>query len=506
MVIDLEEVKVHFDLTTTAGIALIGIIIGSFLNNIGLQLEGGALAVLMFGPLYYLLDKLLLPGLMFGPAVVVYVMHVLGYAIGPLGQHYLLTTQLFNNDGMILGQWGAVIGLATFAAVYFTVFKKLHARLLRTNTPPEGVPSSVDWEDYTKIFIAIAFFILVFGTVSGALRRIGGLPEDTALSTLTIVAVFSDIITIVFFFMGFLAIKNGGAWKITWLVSYSSFTVFYSLQGSRGPIIVAFVLSALGAVWAGLSPKRVLIALAIATVIFVPFSSILSAYRSDDAYTSQYGTGIGGQTSALVTATQDYINGTGNGGQPGVAAFLYAVSALTVDRVMILHPDTLPFDGFQDVDAVLYSWVPKVIYPNRPEIGDGNTLAFRYGQGSDNGTTFAYIPSVGEGYRRFGWIGIPFMYTLTGLIYGGLMALAWAKRQKREWVAMLVFLIVEAQSIWSMTLKYALYFLIFFVVKYYIFFFVIKKLQEGSAGRWEVLQMRRQKTNQAAAKPEPPNI
>ncbi len=167
------------------------------------------------------------------------------------------------------------------------------------------------------------------------------------------------------------------------------------------------------------------------------------------------------------------------GSQIAGQAFIYAVSALTVDRVMVMTPDVIPHAGLEGLGALLYIYIPAFIAPNRPDIDDGNIIAAVYGIGEGKGSrTWYYIPSVGEGYRRFGWVGIPLMYGLSGIIFGAAFAICWAKRQRREWAAMLVFLLLQAPAVWSFTFNTAFYFALSYVPKYYIYFFVLSKLQD----------------------------
>jgi len=101
--------------------------------------------------------------------------------------------------------------------------------------------------------------------------------------------------------------------------------------------------------------------------------------------------------------------------------------------------------------------------------------------GEGTKSVFYYTPAVGEGYRRFGWVGIPLLYGLSGIIFGAAIAICWTRRQKREWAAMLAFFLLEGPNIWAFTFNYMAYFILFYVPKYYVYFAVLGKLQDVAA-------------------------
>lgn len=446
----------------------------------GLPLAGGALAVLGLGPLFFILDRILMPDLLLGPSIYLFGYHALGYGLGPLGQHYILGTEQYYFEGMLLAQWGAVIGLVAYALV-FPVFFRLARSWSAARLKPAAVKGDdyQGWQSFTLFLMAGTAFLLALGTVTGALKRVGGSANDTSLGLLSVLTAFSQIQFIVFFFLGVLAVKRRRPWLVILVLSYCGFFIFYSLQGSRGPILTALLIIGLGVAYAGAPRRKIMLGLFIAFLAFIPLAGIIVLYRSNADYTSLYDQGFAGQVEAFLTASQDFNSSVSTGERNASEEFLIAVTALSVDKVMLLHPDYLPYDGFDKAEAVLFSYIPKFLYPDRPEIGDSNTLAFRYGTGSDDGSTFSYLPTVGEGYRRFGWLGIPLMYALCALVFGVSGGLAWARRQNVAWVALAIFLWTQAPTVWSSTLNLIIYFGIFTVPKYFIFFFLITKLKSG---------------------------
>src|SRR5262249_40116310 len=125
-------------------------------------LVGGALAVAGFGPLFWTIDQKLNPGLFGGPASYAFFYPLLGYAVGPLGQHYFsIEPQRFSTRGMEQAQWGAILGLLLLAALYPPVFR-LGERLAKPNPGSELRPGDTRWTGYTTFLALTALVILVF--------------------------------------------------------------------------------------------------------------------------------------------------------------------------------------------------------------------------------------------------------------------------------------------------------------------------------------------------------
>lgn len=460
---------------------VVGLGVGALITLSGMPLEGGAIAVLGFAPLYLHLDRTCMPGLLIGPSIFLFVFHALGYALGPLAQRYFLGSERFIEDGMILAQRGAVLGLGTYSVVFPRVFQAAHRKAVGKSTQLEVVPRDHNWTGYTFLLLVTSFAILLYGYLTEGSRRIGGLPTDTAILVLTVISAFWYVQWIVFFFLGSLAAKHRGTWIVLWAACYVAYAAFTTLEGSRGPAVYALLLSAAGAVWGGASSRKMLLALWLSTLVFVPLAGIVDSYRSYTDYTSRYDEGFFARIDALNEANNELQSVSGGSSQDTSAAFIYSVSALTVDRVMVLTPDVIPYAGFENMDALLYIFIPKVFLPDRPELDDANRIAFSYGVGTGDNTSYVYIPAVGEGYRRFGWVGIPVIYAVSAVFFGLWTGVCWAKRAKREWIALMVFLVVQAPGVWSATFVSAVYFATFTMLKYYVFLVVLRVLQDSLA-------------------------
>ena len=91
----------------------------------------------------------------------------------------------------------------------------------------------------------------------------------------------------------------------------------------------------------------------------------------------------------------------------------------------------------------------------------------------------SYTPTVGDGYRRFGWPGIPLLYALIAAIFGVLLAVTWTRRNRHEWMALFMFLTFRASTVYLMTLFGALSLVLWTVPRTFLTFLLVKWIGSG---------------------------
>jgi len=465
-------------LTITIGFLVSGIGLGVVLSTFGLMLEGGAIAVVAVGPLFWLLDRRLNPTMLIGPASYSYLYHLLGYALGPLGQRYLsVNGELFLERGMVLAQWGAVLGMLALALTYAAAFR-LAGKTFRPKSSSELDPSDPRWMGYTVLLVFAAIAITFYAHATNAFRRLGEF-ETPTVEVQTAASAFSVVQQVVFMFLAFVAARRRSTkLLVLWFVAIAGYSTYTFLEGTRGLTMVVVILSAIGFFFGGISKKIVLGSLAAFVMLFVPVSAIVVQYRSTPAYSSNYDEGFDARVGAFSSAATDLRDQSQEGRASALDIFWQAVTAVTVDRIMDYTPDRVPFAGFRDLERVLAVWRPKIIDHDRPSLSEGNEIATEYGSGHDGVKSWAYTPTVGEGYRRFGWVGIPLVYGFVGLIIGGLTGICWARRRQREWAALLAFCFVTAPGTWSSTLLSAFHHLAWNFPKLFVLFYALRRLQD----------------------------
>lgn len=459
--------------------AILGVIIGTYIAGNGWGLEGGALAVLGFAPLYLSLDRKLTPELLIGPCMMAYLYHGTGYALGPLAQRYLIGYIKFAESGFVLAQRGAVIGLLTFAIVYTWVFQG-DCSSSSSNRNRQGLVliSEQQWKQYSLALLAWSIFIIVFGFTTGTQRRLA--PANVSILMKTVVAMFIWARIVVWFFLGYCARRFGSKWFWLWFWSIIIYSAYVFLDGSRGWVAFAFLMSANGVALAGVSTKKLWIGLMIFALISSPFAAIVSDYRQDYR---------GGDSSILdriahfQSTAEEYSAGYGAGEIGAINLVLLQSTAHTVDRIFVLTPGIIPFAGFSDLERIVYIFLPRAVLPDRPNLQTGGETACLYAVASGMAQrddprcgVGEYTPTVGEGYRRFGWIGVPLMYALLAVVYGLVIRLVWARRSQAEWGAMLVVIMMSATGIWSTGLLDIFYRIGWEFPKYFLFCWIVRWL------------------------------
>jgi len=451
----------------TAGVV---VLLGAVLDQTGMRLEGGAAAVLALVPILIVIDHNLMPGFLVGPATFICVLHAFEYALGPLAQRYILGRLDVIEEGLVPAQWGAAGGLLTFAVVYPWVYCWVCRTLPERSCRPADKES--DWHGYGLLLLAVTIIMLTYGYVSGV-RRLGGL-SDVPLVQSTAVSAFHHTQLVMFFFLAYSAARRRGVWAFLWLAAFAGMALFWVLDGGRAYVLLAAIASAMGLALAGVRRWKIFLAAAFLLLLFVPLAHIVYSYRT--RYPLRRGD-LSERLSSFAAATFDFLQGRAVGERTSGEEFLQRITADSVDRVFLLTPKSLPYAGLEGIEKIVYAYVPQVIFPERPSLLDGNDLAIRYGA-APPGTTGSSMPAVGDGYRRFGWLGIGLLYALSATIFALVAALAWLRSHRREWAAMLVLVTIAGTETWMTTLLSNFYVLLWVMPKYLLFFLFLRGLAD----------------------------
>jgi hypothetical protein len=451
-------------------IAVLGILIGILLSYFGLPLEGAGIAILSLAPLLFNYDRQLMPQLFIGPCTFMYIFHALGYAIGPLGQRYIVGYLSVIEEGFVFAQWGGVIGILVFVLVYpriFRIFFRKKSHPLKNSNLTEG-----DWYIYGLLMLIVSVFILSFGFETGAGNRLLGM-VDVPVTISSIYSAFQIVHQIMFLYLGYAAARHRKTWGIFWISILIAYSAFFFLEGGRGTVVTACLISGIGVVLGGVSRRKVLLVGLISALIFIPISGVVHDYRK---YYAERIESISGRMTDFRDATNNFFQERGFRASATSDIFFQRITADSVDRVFLLVPRFIPFAGFEGIERVTYALIPRLVDPDRPNLMDGNELAIRF-EASPEGTEGSYMPAVGDGYRRFGWTGVVLLYAFSAIIFGALIGLAWRLRERLEWSAMLIFLTIISAGIWSATLLSNFYTLFWVVPKYLIFFWLLRWVQ-----------------------------
>lgn len=460
-------------------VILLNIFFAPYLIYENISLIGGAILICSLFPLFFFLDKVFLPKFLVGPALLIYIYHFLGYVFGPILQHYYLQPESFIFYGMIFSQKYAYLGLIIFLVAYpasFVIVK----RLINKFSDVVDSKNFGGFESYGILLILASFFLIFFGYFSETSRRIGGI--GGADKSLIIQSIYFGIWYcqfVGFFFLGYFGVQKGKPGFLIGLVFCLIYFAYQITEGSRGPIAWMFFSYGTGAVWAGFSKRKIIFLGSICAVLLVLLAGPVDLYRSK-ASQADYSRGLVNRVSFFHSAAIEFYQGQGSI-KYTLKPFVVAVTALTVDRIMVMTPSEKPFVGTEGMDALLNLYIPKFIKPNRLDINDGHKIAEEYGLHAGTKNTFFYVTAVGEGYRRFGWVGIVLLYGFSGIFYGMLCSFFWGFRRSRVGLSMLFFLLLLAPGVWSFTFNYAIYFFFFVVPKYLLVFIFFSLLADRVA-------------------------
>lgn len=457
-------------------LAISGVLVGAFLEHLGFRIEGGAVPVLAIGPLFLALDRELFPGLLLGPLFFTYLFHFLGYGLGPLWQVHVLGGFEEIEAGFVPAQWGGALGLWTYAIAFPLIFRISSRAFERNGGRAESLPDQKRWETFTLALLALVVFIIVFGVLTGSANRLGNTGE-VSVEELSVTAAVPAVGPVLFFFLGYLAVRRRGKWRLLWLLTLVGYVAFYWLDGGRGAGAFAVLMSAMGYVWGGMTVRRVLGRLALFTLLFIPVSGIVLDYR--DLVKSERLPGLTSFQKRINTFSQTVGNFSADFSLARASGvFFRNVTAHAVDRVFLLTPQEIPFAGLEGIENIPSGLVPRIIDPDKPNLADGNDLAILYGSQDKLGVG-GYMPAVGDGYRRFGWLGVALLYVFSAAVYAPVLAWLWARRVRCEWLAMILVITVSSGEVFSTSVLRNFYFLLWIFPKYLLLIWLFGKLSEN---------------------------
>lgn len=450
-------------------LAGIGILTGAALTIYYRRIDGGALAVLSMALLFTALDQKLTPPLPFGPLSFTYLYHAFGYGIGPVWQDRVLNHLIPIESGFILAQWGGVLGLATLAVAYPYFFCKIQTRFSPGPVETEPPLSGLDWKYYTFVLTLISIFVIVFGFLSGARNRLGGGNVSILLASLA--SAFSAVPAVAFFFLGWATARKQRAWLFVWVLLLSAYVAFNFLDGSRGVAVYAIITSFLGLVFGGVRVRRILTIGVILAILFIPMADIVNTYRTYYNNLSS-ATSFGERVEGIVAAYEEFVLRRAGSLADSTQIFISAMTANSVDRVFFLTPRIIPFVYLDGIEKVVYVFMPEILHIDRPDLLDGNELAVLYGAATP-GTQGSYMPAVGDGYRRGGWIGIVLLYILTAVVFAGWSSISWTRQNNPAWMATWVCIFTLSPAMWSTSLLSNFYFLLWMIPRNLLLFAAI---------------------------------
>jgi hypothetical protein len=239
----------------------------------------------------------------------------------------------------------------------------------------------------------------------------------SGFSILGFLVAFSNFISLSYILLPLLFAYSSKTKKLITILLAIFIIILNLLLGNRGPILYMYVFSMFGAlIFRILDFNKIIkitIPILIISIFFIP---ILQHYRSTDGFLSS--DSILDRFEVLLNYSSDFFQNL-----PPLELFLIDNGSSlygSISDIIIFENTPFPFDyvGFDNFEAILYTFLPTTIFPNKPQIVDGFSIVKSYfGEGEFYGG-FADVGFETDLYRRFSWLGILIGNFIFGIFYG----------------------------------------------------------------------------------------
>lgn len=197
----------------------------------------------------------------------------------------------------------------------------------------------------------------------------------------------------------------------------SGYTVLALASGTRGLFLYMAVFVFVGAyLFRSKDSRWFELWLLILVAIGLIFSGIVLVYRTSDNFNQTSSNNI---TSRLfVLADPETYKGAQLFKPETIYRLGFSLYALDDPYVFAMTPERIPRVGFEGTSAVIWTWIPTTLYPNKLPLLDAESITGLYNL-PPVAKKYGYaISLVGDAYRRFGWMGIPPLVFLAYTLYG----------------------------------------------------------------------------------------
>ena len=199
--------------------------LGAVLVSVGARIDGGAVAVLSFAPLFWCLDRRYFPELYIGPFMMMYSLHLLGYAVSPLWEIHVIGKLSAIEEGL------APPNGASTRSSY-------NRRRLPPCLPTDRKET---WGKSLWPLIRAARFLLEglqydsaagratiagYGFLSGTANRLNG-TANASIASSSVVSAFSSVQLIMFYFLAQFAARLRRFWLLLWSLVLSALERLY---------------------------------------------------------------------------------------------------------------------------------------------------------------------------------------------------------------------------------------------------------------------------------------
>lgn len=333
------------------------------------------------------------------------------------------------------------LGIFAFIAGYYVLhFSKIHFQALQVDLPMQG--------QGRQLFIKVAF------TVGLGLVILRGVGIDLSAGVFnSLVGQMQNLVYIAIVLLGYRVARGQetGRWKLVLGCAVALSALFGLASGMLETAIVPLLLLVI--VRWNVSRRAPVAILGVGLCAFVVLNSVKMSYRSQTWKTTA---NIGVTDRLGVWA--DLLQGTTGAGVSFEDTFRNSMSRFDLlhqfVRVQQMTPGEVPFYGGQTYGYLVYGWIPRFLWPDKPTAQGANvTFAVDYGFLAEDqtSTTMIGIGHLPEAYANFGISGIVIVMALQGMFLAGVNKMLNGSRSEGGQAIYLALMIFFLNGIGSAT-------------------------------------------------------
>lgn len=384
-----------------------------FLGFFSLHYALGIL-VLLTGYMALYLERRYVSEWLVSPLFLCMIPHLLGNGLGiPL---YIFGIGVMFDDALFQVQLNCLLSFAFVSVGYFLTRGNHEVLPLRLDIPVLKVPVLQPLIKVGWVLYLLCIFTAWAAAISGAGDRgfAGDFTAENPFGWWSIFQAFRNSGGVGLLLFPLIFTNSRGLGR-----TFLSLTLLLHLalafaSGSRESFLAPLVLLGVGGyVFRGSRKFRLqTLALLFIPVALTAFYFIL-LFRNTQSFSDTRQTALADRISAVKQVGEVDLD-------PG--ANFYTTTGLQLlevsDAVIYTAtPSIVPYAGWENLDAVIWTWVPFFLYRDRPVLLDGNAVVSFY-TGAFNDRSSTKISLEGDLYRRFGEVGVMAGAFTFGIIYG----------------------------------------------------------------------------------------
>ncbi len=430
-----------------------------------------AILALYYVLLAYFIERKHLDFLLIPPLCMFAIIEFSRIGLGPL--IYSLANDFETDQYILQMQVAHVTCFPLIMFVYYLITRRLPAFSL----PAQPLKVTSDLYAYLKCFGLVCFVFAVFGLAAGAATGgmdrgdFGATYSGAGFGIYSIFDMFVRLFDMAFFLLPLVLMTVGKSARQLLKLALVGIFIFFFATGTRGFIFYCAVFMICG-YWMFTRQvnwiKTASIVLVLGMLFLIPTMAI---YRGTDAFSSSKLLDLPSRLAAIASFDENADSLDLNYNLTILSQSLIGVS----DRfIYLMTPKLIPHAGWENIDALLYVWVPKMLYRDKPLLYESDDMLYAYTRLTFE-RSFATITFNADMYRRFGWTGVFAGNIVLGLVYGFAVRFAFgiAKKKRLFGALLVVFIAILFRNLPVGTMLRTFWYWLYEIPKYIIILLLI---------------------------------